>query len=515
MKKRFTVYGNCQAAALASQMLTYPAFAGGWEYVPLEPNFQIGEDAIRDWTQRWSGKLDLIVAHELRPGWREGNSAWDIQTVANALGPQGRLMRYADMYFRGVNPLLVYPRTFARLPHCDYTDIVSLTLTAHGLADPALAAAVYRTPGLLRRAEIDAVRGLAELELSRRERNLEIHIAEQVARASGDTPVFHTFNHPTNRVLDMVARQVLDAVGVATDGAAVAPREFLQTVRFPLPDALDTVYGGAGDDKEVLIESGDSVSLQRYFELTFEKLAVHPLAVLRQELDAQRLDAISGLMVQAVERCLADRMSMSPATLAEVGQLNTLGLTPDFVLHKADPQATGFMVDLMGMLRQTLLPRLIGQRLSVLDLGAKSGAGSELLAYLGQNNSFSKLKFEVTCADIDPTFKAYSQAKHPHLEYLAADVFSVGRQWDVVICSHVVEHVPDPLAFVERLRSITRRHIVLAFPYMEDPNNLIPGHLHSLGHDFLRALAPARYEVYEGLFWSQSLCCVAVLDLTH
>ena len=248
-----------------------------------------------------------------------------------------------------------------------------------------------------------------------------------------------------------------------------------------------------------------------YFALALAHLSHFSAGQLREELAAQCLDPAAGLCIGAIERAWSDRMGLSSATLSELGHLNTLGITPDFVLHKADPQAVGFMVDILGVLRDLLLPSCIGQRLSVLDLGAKSGAGSQLAAYLGQGASFSKIKFDVSCADLDATFATYSRTKHPLVDYLVGDAFATGRQWDVVVCSHVVEHVPDPLAFVRRLRGLAKRWVVLAFPYMEDPAALVPGHLHSLGHEFLRALSPARHLVYEGLFWSQSLCCIAVL----
>jgi SAM-dependent methyltransferase len=297
------------------------------------------------------------------------------------------------------------------------------------------------------------------------------------------------------------------------------PTELLHTVQVPLPASLRAAYQRWGADAAALpqgtvrLERGEQVDLAGYFAVALASLATHGPQVLLQELAVQKQDRVSGLVMRAIERSLCNRLALSPAVLAEVGRLNSAGISPDFLLTKADPQAVGFMVDLLGVVRQTLLPRLTGGAFSVLDLGAKSGAGSELMGYLGQSASFSKLKFGITCADIDPTFVDYCRAKHPHVEYLNADVFQAGRQWDIVLCSHVVEHVPNPIDFVRKLRLIARQYVVLAFPYVEDPAKLIPGHIHSLGHDFLRALGPSRYEIYDGMFWSQSLCCIAVIDV--
>ncbi len=285
--------------------------------------------------------------------------------------------------------------------------------------------------------------------------------------------------------------------------------------------ALTLAAHGLADDSLLASLCGDPLLLQPHELAAMDALqaaagdvpaaapqGAGPLAALA----ARECHPATAVFTAAVRRRLADHLAVSPAALARISELHALGITPDFVLVKADPQAVGFMVDILGTLRSLLVPRFTGHCLSVLDLGAKSAAGSDLLARLGQGGGFAKVKLAVTCADIDPTYRGYSLARHPLVEYLATDAFTAGRRWDVVVCSHVVEHVPDPLAFVQQLRTIATRFIVLAFPYHEDPAALIPGHLHSLGHAFLRELRPLHHEVYDGLFWNQSLCCIAVLD---
>ena len=512
-KKKFTVYGNCQAAALAHQLLAHQAFANEYDYVPIAPCFLITEQEILDWVARHEGALDLVIAQNLAPGWRDGNAAWDVQTTARGLRAGGKLLRYTDIYYRGVNPIPVYPKTFSRPPHCDYTDLVSLTLASLGFVDPALCAELYDAPGLLQAHEIVAIRDLAEFELSRREAGLEIRAAAAIANLADKGPAFHTFNHPGNGALAVVAQRVLDTLKIAREPVQWPAHELLQTVRFPVPASLASTYAQPVAAGLVRLEDGHDIDLRRYFEISLDYLQIFSARDLREEVRRQREDTVSGIVIGAIERALGDKLALSNATLAQVGELNSQNIGPDFLLTKADPQAVGFMVDVLDVLRRTLVPRHLGERLDLLDLGAKSGAGSQLIGFLGQATSFSKVKFNVTCADIDPTFQRYCVAKHPNVEYLNADVFEVGRQWDVVICSHVIEHVPDPAEFVRRLRTIARRYVILAFPFLEDPANLIPGHLHSLGHDFLRELKPASHQIYDGLFWTQSLCAIAVLDV--
>jgi 2-polyprenyl-3-methyl-5-hydroxy-6-metoxy-1,4-benzoquinol methylase len=228
--------------------------------------------------------------------------------------------------------------------------------------------------------------------------------------------------------------------------------------------------------------------------------------------EAQRCHPATAICQAAAERALATRLALPPDVPDTLARLDHLGVSPDFLLNKADPQAVGFMVDILHLLRRLLLPSNSGRHFSVLDIGAKTGAGSHLLAWLTQPASYSKIKLDVSCADIDTTFQTYCRQRYPQVRFLAEDPLQPGRSWDIVIASHVIEHVDDPLAFARRLQASARKAVVLAFPFAENPQDLLAGHLHSLGHDFLRQLAPSHYEIYDGLFFSQSLCCVAVVD---
>lgn len=516
IKKKFTIYGNCQASALATQLLSYQNFRTTYEYVPLGPCFSISSDEIDTWVRDNLETLDLILAHDLKKGWRDNNSVWDLAFVSQSLKKKGRMFRYTDIYYRGVNPFFVYPKTFERFKHCDYLDLISLTVFALGFSDPLLCIQLYKIPELLTVTEISTIHSLAEFELAKREVGLEIRSSTKLAKLCKHSPEFHTFNHPSAMVLDEIARVIFEVIDFDPGILNSEISDGVNTVKFPLPSCLRNYYSYDDDEfatTTVTIEKLVGIELVEYFKLALDALSEQGIVQVRRELAIQKQDSISGLVISAIERQISNIFCLSPAVLFEIGRLNEQGITPDFVLNKANPQAVGFMIDLIAVLRATLLPKHNSEHFSVLDLGAKTAAGSEILGYLGQPGSFSKLKFTVTCGDIDSTFVNYSSVSNPHVEYLSADVFDLERLWDIVICSHVVEHVPSPLDFVAKLRSIAKRYIILAFPYCESPSELIPGHINSLNHDFLRALNPLRYEIYDGLFWSQSLCCIAVISV--
>ena len=188
-----------------------------------------------------------------------------------------------------------------------------------------------------------------------------------------------------------------------------------------------------------------------------------------------------------------------------------LGLTPEryrVLRNVFDIQSYVFYCE--------LLPHFWGlypdgyRNLSLLDVGSRTGAGAALLQQIHHPESFSRIKLGVTALDIDDTYVAYAKAHHPDLEYLVQDVFdeNFSRRFDIVVCSHTLEHVPDPARFLARLRSLARQWVIVACPF--DEKDLIPGHVNSIGFEFLRDERAHVSHVYRSLTWHGSMAVIAV-----
>lgn len=148
--------------------------------------------------------------------------------------------------------------------------------------------------------------------------------------------------------------------------------------------------------------------------------------------------------------------------------------------------------------------------LSLLDIGSRTGAGAALLQQIHHPESFSRIKMQVTALDIDETFLKYSKTHHPDLEYLVQDIFdeSFARRFDVVVCSHTLEHVPNPSKFLDRIRSLAKQWVIVACPF--DEKDLIPGHVNSISFDFLQAERAHLIHVYRSLTWHGSMAVIAI-----
>lgn len=163
-------------------------------------------------------------------------------------------------------------------------------------------------------------------------------------------------------------------------------------------------------------------------------------------------------------------------------------------------QSLGFMVELLPMM-YPYLATFEGKKQSIqcLDVGSRTGAGGALVSDLFQSY-FAVLRIEVDTIDIDKSFQAYQIARWPHIrQAIIGDIFEIGdHTYDIVICSHTIEHLADPVAFARKLSRIARHYAFFYCPYAED--DPIPGH-RRVDDTLLERLQPLERRVLPSWWW--------------
>lgn len=178
-------------------------------------------------------------------------------------------------------------------------------------------------------------------------------------------------------------------------------------------------------------------------------------------------------------------------------------------------QSQAFVVDcvphILDILRENHARR---ESVTLLDVGAATGAGTALLKSL-LSTEMLWCPTEVTGLDIFPSRIVCARNNFPEFDYVISNVFDHERTYDYVYCSHTVEHVPEPQAFIERLTRLARHNVFVYTPY--DEEELIAGHRWRIDEDFYDGFAAKRFVRIKspGWHWGQrdtDYCLLAVLE---
>ena len=175
-------------------------------------------------------------------------------------------------------------------------------------------------------------------------------------------------------------------------------------------------------------------------------------------------------------------------------------------LFHFDAQTISFYADIAVYLAE----RLDGYHTySLLDVGPHTGSGLAILRLMHHPLTTSRIKFDpVTGVDIDPVFRSRAQQLFPDIEALEGDVFDiVDRKWDLVLSSHTIEHVKDPLKLLGKLEKLANKGVIIACPFEEA--DLIEWHFSRITYKTLNDAGFSQFKTYRSNHWHNSLCIIA------
>lgn len=162
-------------------------------------------------------------------------------------------------------------------------------------------------------------------------------------------------------------------------------------------------------------------------------------------------------------------------------------------------QSIMFMTEMMPNIIQRGLRA--GRPLRILDVGPGAGFGANFLGQVTAEGFFGLIA-EVSVLDIEPIYRDYIVRRHPYVrEFIHGDVFDLDDTWDLVVCSHVIEHVDEPQRFLHRLAEISEFGVVFSAPFEEPRDNLCPGHKHSFDMSWLQQIGATNVRLVESAAW--------------
>lgn len=178
-------------------------------------------------------------------------------------------------------------------------------------------------------------------------------------------------------------------------------------------------------------------------------------------------------------------------------------------------QSAQFIVDLIPRI-QSVLRRHYRRKdvLKLIDVGAGSCVGTNLLATLHSDHTVYS-RFEIDAIDYTPVRKRWVESQYPKVHYMVGDALALPeRAWDMVVCSHVIEHIQDPRAFIDNLRRICRGFAFIYSPYREIDR--IAAHVSTIDESTYADIPNCTLEVVSSMGWHPDRpgddCLIATID---
>jgi hypothetical protein len=178
-------------------------------------------------------------------------------------------------------------------------------------------------------------------------------------------------------------------------------------------------------------------------------------------------------------------------------------------------QSTQFVIDLVPRIQAVLRKHYRRKDvLKLIDVGAGSCVGTNVLAML-HSDHYVYSRLEIDAIDYLPLRERWARSQYPLIHYTVGDVHDLpDKSWDLVVCSHVVEHTEQPREFIDALRRICRGFAFVYTPYREIDR--IPDHFSTIDESTYAGIPNCTFEVVSSMGWHPDRpgddCLIATID---
>lgn len=216
-KKKFAVYGNCQADPIAALLLNNEQFKSQFEMVKFpKPVYMLKDE---DWPaiHEIVSSIDLFIYQQV--GNAFGATLSSDNLVANTKAA-AICISYPSLFFNAYFPHTNYLRYLPPQVNkfSEYHDMVILeSFLLHDNVSEAAerANSICLDPNYYSRKDVLQFVSNSVEELKRREDNLDTQVSQFLQEFWQDEQLFFSMNHPSRRVLLEVCKQILTLLNIS------------------------------------------------------------------------------------------------------------------------------------------------------------------------------------------------------------------------------------------------------------------------------------------------------------
>lgn len=181
-------------------------------------------------------------------------------------------------------------------------------------------------------------------------------------------------------------------------------------------------------------------------------------------------------------------------------------------IWRFDKQSLAFLIEVLPYFYEYAATHVtLGKSYELLDIGPRTGSASNFLGQLFADEQWGfKLKLIIDTLDLNPSWNEHIKIQPFIREHSNINLFDVPENsYDFCFCSHTLEHVDDPIAFVGHMKKVAREFSFITCPFNEVQP--IPGH-HTVTKEIIDQCEPLFFITYKSVNrWQPDLECVVFI----
>ena len=149
-------------------------------------------------------------------------------------------------------------------------------------------------------------------------------------------------------------------------------------------------------------------------------------------------------------------------------------LSNDWNKNHGSEQSSFFYGLLSKLIPFWLIEDILKNSLSICDIGCAQGEGVDLFSKFFINS-------KVVGCDFSPPAISKAKSNFPENEFFVADINNIGKIYDVLISSNVLEHFINPIFTLKNTLKFCRKYLILLLPFRE--KNRHEEHFYTFDYD--------------------------------